>query len=310
MLKQHAGLASVLGLICLIFSTTTEHFFQLTTFASIANQVPDLVLVAIGMTFVLILKGIDLSVGSVLALSSAVLGYFLVVHALPLIFAIAIALLTGLICGAANGIISVKARIPSFIVTLGMLEVARGLTKLVTSSQTIYIGTTIEFISTPHPMLRFSPAFIFAITVVMLGQLILTRTTFGRYCIAIGTNEEAVKLSGINVIPYQVSAFLICGLMCGTAGVIHASKLSSADPNAASGIELSAIAACVIGGTSLMGGRGNIISTFFGVLIIATLQTGLAQMGVSDPLKQLITGVVIITAVVSDSLRQRWTHLN
>lgn len=306
MLKQHAGLASVLGLICIIFSTTTEHFFQISTFASIANQIPDLILVAVGMTFVLILKGIDLSVGSVLALSSAVLGYFLVVHPLPLIFAVSISIFTGLLCGGANGLISIKARIPSFIVTLGMLEVARGLTKLVTNSQTIYIGTKIEFISSPHPVLTFSPAFIIAVTVVLIGQLVLNRTTFGRYCIAIGTNEEAVRLSGINVIPYQISTFLICGLMCGIAGVFHASKLASADPNAALGLELSAIAACVIGGTSLMGGRGNVISTFIGVLIIATLQTGLAQMGVSDPLKQLITGAAIITAVVTDSVRQRW----
>ncbi len=306
MLKQHAGLASVLGLIFIIFSTTTEHFFQISTFASIANQIPDLILVSVGMTFVLILKGIDLSVGSVLALSSAVLGYFLVVHPLPLNFAVSLSIFTGILCGSANGLISIKAKIPSFIVTLGMLEVARGITKLVTNSQTIYIGTKIEFISSPHPALPFSPAFIIAVTVVLIGQLVLSRTTFGRYCIAIGTNEEAVRLSGINVIPYQISTFLICGLMCGTAGVFHASKLASADPNAAFGLELSAIAACVIGGTSLMGGRGNVISTFIGVLIIATLQTGLAQMGVSDPLKQLITGAVIITAVVTDSVRQRW----
>lgn len=304
--KHHGSLIAVLLLICLIFGMTTDHFSEIATLVSIANQIPDLTLVSVGMTFVLIARGIDLSVGSVLALSSAIFGVLIVDRELPLIVAGTTAIIAAATCGLINGLISIKARIPSFIVTLGMLEVARGLTKLVTKSETKYIGTIIESISDPIPYLLISPAFVFALFTVFAGQFLLSRMAFGRYFIAIGTNENAVRLSGINVAPYQIATFVLCGILCGIAGVIHAAKLSTADPNAAVGIELSAIAACVIGGTSLMGGRGNVLSTFLGVLIIATLQTGLAQLGASDPIKQVITGSVIIAAVLTDAIKQRW----
>ena len=304
---QHAGLLVVLGILTLIFGLGTDSFFRFQTLGVIANQIPDLTLVAVGMTFVLIIRGIDLSVGSTLALSSAALGSLVIDHDQPVLLAIIAAVLVGSLCGAANGLISVKANIPSFIVTLSMLEIARGLTKLITNSETKYIGSVIEPISNPIPPISFSPAFLFAVTVVVASQFVLRRTVFGRYCIAIGTNEDAVRLSGINVVPYKVTAFVLCGMFCGIAGIFHAAKLSTADPNAAVGMELSAIAACVIGGTSLMGGRGNVSSTFLGVLIIATLQTGLATLGVSDPIKQIITGSVILIAVISDALRQRWS---
>ena len=304
---HHAGLLVVLGILALIFGLGTDSFFRFQTLGVIANQIPDLTLVAVGMTFVLIIRGIDLSVGSTLALSSAALGSLLIDHDQPVLLAIIAAVLVGSLCGAANGLISVKANIPSFIVTLSMLEIARGLTKLITNSETKYIGSVIEPISNPISPISFSPAFLFAVTVVVASQFVLRRTVFGRYCIAIGTNEDAVRLSGINVVPYKVTAFVLCGVFCGIAGIFHAAKLSTADPNAAVGMELSAIAACVIGGTSLMGGRGNVSSTFLGVLIIATLQTGLATLGVSDPIKQIITGSVILIAVISDALRQRWS---
>lgn len=304
---HHAGLLVVLGILTLIFGLGTDSFFRFQTLGVIANQIPDLTLVAVGMTFVLIIRGIDLSVGSTLALSSAALGSLVIDHDQPVLLAIIAAVLVGSLCGAANGLISVKANIPSFIVTLSMLEIARGLTKLITNSETKYIGSVIEPISNPISPISFSPAFLFAVTVVVGSQFVLRRTVFGRYCIAIGTNEDAVRLSGINVVPYKVAAFVLCGMFCGIAGIFHAAKLSTADPNAAVGMELSAIAACVIGGTSLMGGRGNVSSTFLGVLIIATLQTGLATLGVSDPIKQIITGSVILIAVISDALRQRWS---
>ena len=182
---------------------------------------------------------------------------------------------------------------------------ARGATKLVTDSQTKYIGSAVETIGEPLPGILLSPAFLCAITCVVAAQFLLKRTVFGRYCVAIGTNEEAVSMSGIRTAPYSIAVFAISGLLCGMAGLAQTSRLSSADPNAAVGIELAAIAACVIGGTSLMGGRGNVISSFIGVLIIAVLQTGLAQLGVSDANKQIITGAVIVVAVLLDTLRNR-----
>ena len=179
------------------------------------------------------------------------------------------------------------------------------MTKVVTDSQSIYVGKQIEGFGEPLPGISLSPAFLFAVTAVIAGQFLLTRTVFGRYCIAIGTNAEAVRMSGIRAAPYCIAVFVLSGLMCGLAGLAQTSRLSTADPNAAVGLELSAIAACVIGGTSLMGGRGSVVSSFIGVLIIAVLQTGLAQMGVTDANKQIITGSVIVTAVLLDAFRTR-----
>lgn len=303
---RYGGLLGVLLLLVSVFGWRSENFLQTSTLTTIANQIPDLTLVAVGMTLVLVVRGIDLSVGSLLALSSAVVGWVVVEKGWPLPVAIACAIITGAACGLLSGCISVLGRIPSFIVTLGMLEIARGATKVVTDSRTIYIGSKVEFLAEPLPYLHLSPAFLLAIAVVLLGHFVLNFTVLGRYWVAIGTNEEAVRMSGIQPAKYTISVFAISGLLCGIAGVVQTSRLASSDPNAGTGLELSAIAACVIGGTSLMGGRGSVISTFIGVLIIAVLQTGLAQTGVSDAHKQIITGCVIILAVLLDSFRNRW----
>ncbi len=303
---QYAGLLGVLGLLVIVFGLLSDNFLQTATFITIANQIPDLTLIAVGMTLVLIVGGIDLSVGSVLALSSAVLGKLMVDWDWSLWAAIPFCVLAGAACGLFNGSVSVLAKIPSFIVTLGMLEIARGATKVVTKSETKYIGSAVEVFGEPLAGLLLSPAFLMAVTAVVGGQFLLSRTVFGRYCLAIGTNAEAVRMSGIRTAPYTISVFVICGTLCGLAGLTNASRLSITDPNAAIGIELSAIAACVIGGTSLMGGRGNVINSFLGVLIIAVLQTGLAQVGASDPMKQIITGSVIVVAVLLDAFRSRW----
>ena len=303
---EYGALLLVLSFLVGVFSMMSENFFQRSTAVSIANQIPDLTFIAVGMTLVLIVAGIDLSVGSLLALSSAVLGALMVDYGWPLWAAIPLCLLTGTICGLLNGAVSIGFGIPSFIVTLGMLEMARGATKVVTDSQTKYIGSAVEPIGEPLPGIMLSPAFLLAVATVVIGQFLLVRTVFGRYCIAIGNNAEAARMSGIRIAPYSIAVFAISGFLCGLAGLAQTSRLSSADPNAAVGIELSAIAACVIGGTSLMGGRGSVVSSFIGVLIIAVLQTGLAQAGVSDANKQIITGAVIVVAVLFDAIRTKW----
>ncbi len=302
---QYVGLGAALLALVVIFGLASPSFASAKTAASIANQIPDLTVVAVGMTLVLIVGGIDLSVGSLLALSAALMGAALMQWHWPLALAIPLALLTGAAAGLLNGVISVWARIPSFIVTLGMLEAARGGAYLVTDSQTTYIGSSVEWIGAPIPGIALSPAVLTALVVVIVGQVVLTRTVFGRHLIAIGTNAEAVRMAGIRTAPYAITVFAVSGLLCGLGAVMQTARLSSADPNAAVGLELSAIAACVIGGTSLMGGRGSVVATFFGVLIIAVLQTGLAQVGASEPLKRVITGGVIVGAVLLDALRQR-----
>jgi ribose transport system permease protein len=305
-LVQYGAMAATLFALAVIFGLASPSFASAATASSIANQIPDLTVVAVGMTLVLIYGGIDLSVGSLLALSAALLGAALMQWHWPLALAIPLALLVGAGAGLLNGVISVWARIPSFIVTLGMLETARGGAYLVTDSQTVYIGARVEWIGAPLAGLGLSPAVLVALAVVVAGQVALTRTVFGRHLVAIGTNAEAVRMAGIRTAPYGIAVFALSGLLCGLGAAMQTARLSSADPNAAVGLELSAIAACVIGGTSLMGGRGSVVATFFGVLIIAVLQTGLAQVGASEPLKRVITGGVIVAAVLLDALRQRW----
>ena len=304
-MREYLGLISVLVGLIVLFSLRSEHFFSLITFTTLANQLPTLTVIAVGMTFVLIVAGIDLSVGSVMAFSGAMLGVALVDMGLSLWLACFICLCIGLICGITNGFISTRWAIPSFIVTLGMLEIARGGAYLATGSQTKYIGNTVEILGTPLEWLGLSPALLISVLVVICAQLVLSRTVFGRYMIAIGCNEEAVRLSGINVLFWKLLVFAISGLFAGLGGLFHVAYLQSADPNAGIGLELAAIAAVVIGGTRLSGGKGSVINTFLGVVIIAVLQTGLAQLGVSEPSKRVITGLVIIIAVVLDVYRNR-----
>ena len=299
------GLLVVLAGLIALFSFSSDFFFTALTFRTILNQLPPLVMISVGMTFVLVSAQIDLSVGSVLAFCGALFGVVVVDSGLPMLLAVPLAILCGLLCGLANGWVTVRWAIPSFIVTLGMLEVARGGAYLVTSSQTKYIGARISALGSPIEVLGLSPSVLIAVGTVVAGQVLLTRTVFGRYVTAIGTNEEAVRLSGIDARRVKLAVFALVGGLAGMAGVMQIAYLESADPNAGLGMELQAIAAVVIGGTSLMGGHGSVMNSFFGVLIVSVLQTGLAQVGASEPLKRIITGSVIVLAVIADAHRHR-----
>jgi len=301
---EYLGLVGALAVLILVFSLITRHFLSQTNFLTIANQIPAILLLATAMTYVLVIAEIDLSVGSVLGLCSCIVGVVMAQWQWPLAAAIPVALLAGVLCGAFNGAVALRWRLPSFIVTLGMLEMARGGAHAVTRSQTQYIGAPIARIAETH-VLGLSLPFLVAIAVVILAQLVLTRTVFGRYLIAIGTNEEAVRLSGIDPRPIKLTVFMLTGLLVAMAAVIDTSRFQTANPNAGSGFELQAIAAAVIGGTSLMGGRGSVLSTFFGVLIIAVLNSGLAAVGAKDELKRLVTGAVIVAAVILDQYRHK-----
>ncbi|WP_020395090.1 ABC transporter permease [Thiolinea disciformis] len=303
----YLGLFLVLLALIAFFSLKSEYFWSSDTFVTIANEIPGLAVMAVGMTFVLIIAGIDLSVGSVLALSAAVSAVAILQWSWSPVVAGLFALSVGLVCGTVNGAISVIWKIPSFIVSLGLLEAIRGSAYLVTDSRTQYVGSAMGGLAQPISagFGGISLAFMVALMVVVLGHILLTRTIFGRYMIGIGTNEEAMRLAGIDPRPIRISVFAAMGLLAALAGLMQAARLEAADPNAGVGIELKVIAAVVIGGTSLMGGRGSVVATFFGVLIIAVLEAGLAQIGASEPSKRIITGVVIVVAVIIDTLRQR-----
>lgn len=301
---DYIGLIVALGLLILVFSLSTQHFFSADTFRTIANQIPAVVLIATGMTFVLIAAEIDLSVGSVLGLCGAVVGVALTQWHWPLWAALLGAISVGGLCGLFNGLVSVQWRLPSFIVTLAMMEMARGGAHAVTQSQTQYIGPAIEGIA-GTAIFGLSLPFLLAMFVVVAGQIILSRAVFGRHMVAVGANAEAARLSGIAPRTVKTLVFLISGFLVAIAAIIDTSRFQSANPNAGSGFELQAIAAAVIGGTSLMGGRGSVVRTFFGVLIIAVLNTGLATIGAKDEIKRLVTGAVIVAAVIVDHYRHR-----
>jgi ribose transport system permease protein len=302
--EENFILAALLLLI-VFFSLVAENFLSLVTLTTVLNQLPALTAVTVGMTLVLIVAGIDLSVGSVLGFSATVVGVAAVSFGLPIPLACLAGFVAGLLCGTLNGLLVAYFSLPSFIVTLGMLEVARGLAYVTTNSQTVYIGPSIQALALPLHGIGVSGALIFSLLLVAAGQFVLTRTVFGRYIMAIGSNEQAARMSGIAVRPHRLTVLAISGGLAGLGGVFNAAYLGSADPNAGIGLELSAIAAAVIGGTSLMGGRGSVIGAFAGVLIIAVLQNGLAQLGVTEPMKRLVTGTVIIVAVLIDRSRAR-----
>jgi ribose transport system permease protein len=247
--------------------------------------------------------GIDLSVGSLMALSATIIGVATIVWALPIPVAVLLGVAAATLAGTFSGWLSAYFGLPSFIVTLGMLEAMRGLAYMTSDSQTVFIGPRIQAVSLPLPGLGLAPAFLIALAVIVFAHGVLRRTVAGRYIVAIGTNETAARISGIETKPYRMATLAVSGFLAGVAGLFNASYLAAADPNSGSGLELSAIAAAVIGGTSLMGGRGSVVGAFIGVLIIAVLQSGLAQVGLTEPVKRLITGAVIIAAVLLDRWR-------
>ena len=298
------GLLGALAVLVAAFSLLTNHFFSWTTLLALANQAPEILLLATGMTLVVITGGIDLSVGSVLALSAAVAGVCLVEWQLALPVAAAAALGVGVACGWVNGWLSTRWRLPSFIATLAMLEMARGATYLVSESQTRYLGARLDGIGGEALVgLRFPV--LAAVVVVVAAHLMLTRSVLGRQIFAVGANDEAARLAGIDIHRVRVIAFAASGALAGLAALAQAARLSAADPNAGIGLELEAIAAVVIGGASLSGGRGSVLASAIGAMVMAVLGAGLAQMGVQEPTRRLTTGAVIVVAATVDIWRQR-----
>lgn len=301
-LGEHIIVVSLIVIVA-FFGVLSEGFFSLTTLSTLLNQLPALTVVAIGMTLVLISGAIDLSVGSVLALSAGVIGVCMASFGMPLPVAACLGIMAGAAAGLTNGWLGAYLRLPIFIVTLGMLEVARGLAYAATDSQTVYLGTSIQAFALPIGFIGTSAAFLTALLLVLGFEFLLKSTIFGRQVVAVGSNENAAQVSGIDPRRVRCTVLVLSGTLAGLGGLMNAAYLGSADPNAGVGLELSAIAAAVIGGTSLMGGRGSVMGAFIGVLIVSVLQIGLAQIGITEPTKRVITGAVIILAVILDRWR-------
>ena len=301
--RQLGTLSGLFGL-CVVLWALTPHFLTVSNLLNVAEQAAIIAIVAVGMTFVIITGGIDLSVGSVLAFAGVVMAD--VLHRdVPLPVALAVALGTGLFCGLVNGALITVGRLPPFIATLGMMSVARGTALMFTEGRPVS-GFSGGFRSlATGEVLGVPVSVVIMVGVYVVAHLVLTRTKLGRYTYAIGGNEEAALLSGVNVRAYKAAVYGISGMLSGLAAVILTARLNSAQPIAGMMYELDAIAATVIGGTSLLGGEGTVVGTLIGALIMAVLRNGLNILGVSSFVQQVVIGSVIIAAVLVDMWLKR-----
>lgn len=299
-------LAALLGLIliCGILTVLSPHFLTLSNFFNISRQAAVITIIAIGETFVILTAGIDLSVGSLVTLSSCSLA-LVMINTDSIALGVLAGLATGLGMGLINGLLVAKAGLPPFIVTLGMLGIAQGAALVITFGRSMFgLPPAFRFIGQGSIFGIPLPLIIILILSVVF-HVLLTYNRLGRYILSVGGNEEATRLSGIDVDMVKTSAYLISGLTAAIGGIVLSSRINSAHPAAGQGFELDAIAAAVIGGTSLMGGEGTIIGTLIGSFMMAVIRNGLNLLNVNTFWQQIVIGVVIIGAVWMDRVRKR-----
>ncbi|MBG7610383.1 MAG: ABC transporter permease [Anaerolineae bacterium] len=268
---------------------------------------------ALGATFVIITAGIDLSVGTVMTFSAVMTGVFITNMGIPIPFGVIGGVLAGSFAGFSNGMMVSRMKIPPFIATLGMLYITKGLSLVISGLKPIYFNDTPLFrelamgslIGKIFPGLEVPNAVLILFGAAFLAHIILSRTILGRYTYAMGSNVEATRLSGVNVIAWKTAVYTLAGFFSGVGGILIAARLNSAQPALGAGYELDAIAAVVIGGTSLSGGEGSISGTIIGAFIISTLTNGLRILSVPQEWQIVITGCIVIAAVFLDILRRR-----
>lgn len=291
------------------FMIASPYFRQGTNLVAILLSTAVNGVLALGVTFVIITGGIDLSIGTVLTFSAVMTGVFIVDLGLPVPVGVLVGLLAGAVCGLVNGFVIAKMKVPPFIATLGMMMMTKGLALILSRSKPVYFTDTPSFkaiaMGNLIPGVEIPNAVLILFGSAIIASLILGKTILGRYNFAIGSNEEATRLSGVNVDSWKIAIYTLCGLFAGLGGVLMASRLDSAQPSLGAGYELDAIAAVVIGGTSLSGGEGTILGTIIGALIMSTLINGLRIMSVPQEWQMVVTGLIVIGAVYLDIMRRR-----
>lgn len=298
------GIVLAFLVLCVVLSFLSPYFLTTKNLLNVLLQASINLVVAVGMTFVITSGGIDLSVGSIVAVAGMVMAD-LVSRKWGLEVAVPAALLVGTLCGMLNGVLITRLRLPPFIVTLGTMSIFRGVALIYNDGKPLYgLAQKVlkvisgDVASIPIPV-------IIALVVALLAHFVLRHTVIGEYTTAIGGNEETTRLSGIDVRRYKVIIYSLSGLMCGLAGVILTARLSAAEPIAGVMYELDAIAATVMGGTSLTGGEGTIFGTLIGALLMGVLRNGLNLLNIQSYYQQLVIGAVIVLAVAVDKLRKR-----
>jgi ribose transport system permease protein len=301
------GLALVIAIFALI-PEVQGRFLRFANFKSVATQSVIVALGALGMTFIIVSGGIDLSAASNIALSSVIAAYAINAGAAPLV-AVVLGVLTGGLVGLANGALVTRLRLIPFIVTLGMMGIARGAAKWIAGNQKIDAPMTWAnelMARSPRPSwLLLAPGVWIVILLAVAMAVVLRYTVFGRHVFAVGSNESAARLCGIRTSRVKILVYSVAGLFCGLSGVMEFSRLTVGDPTVAVGLELDIIAAVVIGGGSLNGGEGSILGTMVGVMIMSFLRNGCTMMGWPNYIQEIIIGAIIVIAVTLDRLRHR-----
>ncbi|MEF2073990.1 ABC transporter permease [Consotaella aegiceratis] len=311
----HQKLLAFASLVLLLigFSLASPNFMQMANIIAILQATAVNGVLAIGVTLVIITGGIDLSVGTMMTFCAVITGVVLTYWGLPLPLGIIASIGTGALCGLTSGFFVAKMKIPPFIATLGMMLMLKGGSLVISGTRPIYFNDTPGFTEISRgsliemivPGLPVPNGVLILFLTAFAVSYILDRTVLGRYTFALGSNEESVRLSGVNVDAWKMAIYSLAGGICGIAGLLIASRLNSAQPALGQGYELEAIAAVVIGGTSLSGGRGTILGTLIGALIMAVLTNGLRILSVAQEWQTVVTGAIIILAVYADMMRRR-----
>ena len=304
--------ASLIALIVVFTVLKPDAFMTQDNIIGILQSTTVIGVLAVASTFVIITSGIDLSVGVLMTFCAVMAGVFIVNLGMPMPLGIVCALAMGALSGCVSGLIITKLKVPPFIATLGMMMLLKGLSLLITQTRPIYFSDVEGFdqislgslIGDLIPSLPIPNGVLIMFLVAVVSAVVLNKTALGRYTFALGSNEEAVRLSGVNVDRWKVIIYTFAGGICSISGLLIASRLNSAQPALGLGYELDAIAAVVIGGTSLSGGVGTILGTIIGAFIMSVLINGLRIMSVAQEWQMVLTGVIIILAVYTDNLRR------
>ena len=302
-LLQNYGLLLAFAALCAVLSLLSPAFLTVPNAINVLRQISINGVLAIGVTFVILTGGIDLSLGSALAVTGVLAATFAHPDTYPLVVPVAVGLLGGVFIGLVNGYIITRFRVASFIVTLGMMTIARGAALIISKGRPVSnLSASFNFIGNGN-LLGIPVPVVLLAAVFLISYFVLRHTIFGRYVYAVGGNEEAARASGINTRRIMIACYTISAGLAGLAGIIQASRITTGQPNAGISYELDAIAAVVIGGTSLSGGIGGVTGTLIGALLIGTLNNGLDLLNVSSYYQQVIKGVIIMGAVILDRER-------
>lgn len=298
------GVLLILIGLCAVLTIASKNFLTIDNLSSVTRAFSYIAIMAIGMTVVIITGGIDLSVGSIFAFAGVITAYAYSKMGIPIPLAILLGIIGGILCGLANGVLINKANLPPFIASLGMMSVARGLSYAITSGYPIpmppkfnILGQGVIF-SIPYPV-------IYMIVLAVIFSVLLNNTVFGRRVYAVGGSEEASRISGINVERVKLVVYALSGFLAAISGIVTTARLGVAQSTAGLGYELDVIAAVIIGGASMSGGRGNIFGTILGAAIMGVLRNGLILLDVSAYWQQAVIGLVIIIAVTADQIRYK-----